>query len=114
MSNEVNPAIQPSDEIVSFIEAVRWTYAKTMPQWPHHYIVRNNSNEGLFVRLAEHIRKFGYEGRFYDKAITYFDHDGLVYWTMGSPVDETTIINRARKEDTYERKLLENRLPRQE
>jgi hypothetical protein len=27
---------------------------------------------------------------------TYLDFDGWTYWTMGEPVEETTLINRAR------------------
>jgi hypothetical protein len=43
--------------------------------------------------------------------ITYYDEDGLVYWTMGAPVEETTIINRCRKEQTYEYRLANDDLP---
>jgi len=35
----------------------------------------------------------------------------MVYWTMGAPIGETTIINRCRKEDTYESRRLTGRLP---
>jgi len=94
-----------------FIESVHWTYAKTIPKWPHYYIVRNMVDKDLFVRLVNHIRNYGYEGRFYSKPITYYDHDGMTYWTMGAPIEETTIINRCRKEDTYEVRLAEGRLP---
>jgi hypothetical protein len=52
------------DSLLDFISSVPWAYAKTMPLWPHEYIVRKNVDEGLFVRLVEHIRKNGYEGKF--------------------------------------------------
>ena len=39
------------------------------------------------------------------------DEDGLTYWTMGTPIEETIIINRCKKEDTYEVRLAEGRLP---
>jgi len=95
----------------SFIDTSDWTFAKTMPDWPHHYIVRDRVDQDLFVKLVEHIRLFGYLGWFYQKAITYFDEDGFVYWTMGSPIAETTIVNRARKEDSYEYRLEHDILP---
>jgi len=98
-------------ELKDFIQSVQWTYAKTMPKWPHEYIVRERVDEDLFVRLVEHIRNYGYAGRFYSKPITYYDHDGMTYWTMGAPIEETTIINRCKKEDTFERRLAEGRLP---
>jgi hypothetical protein len=94
-----------------FVSLSRWTFARTMPDWPHEYIVRRNVDEALFVRLVEHIRAYGYVGRFYSRAITYFDSDGLTYWTMGAPIDQTTIVNRCRKEDTFEARLAEGRLP---
>ena len=98
-------------DLRDFVDSETWTYAKTMPEWPHEYIVRERVDEDLFVQLVEHIRAHGYEGTFYRRKITYFDEDGLTYWTMGAPVEETTIINRCKKEGTYEVRLAEGRLP---
>ncbi len=82
-----------------------------MPKWSHEYLVRNRVDEVLFERLINHIRKNGYEGRFYNREITYYDEDGLVYWTMGAPLHETTIINRCKKENTYEYRQKHGTLP---
>ena len=49
--------------------------------------------------------------KFYDKTFTYYDHAGMVYWTMGEPIGETIIINRCRKKDTYEIRRLNGTLP---
>ena len=43
--------------------------------------------------------------------ITYFDEDGMVYWTMGDPIETTTIINRCTKEQSYEYRLAHDDLP---
>lgn len=96
-----------------FIGSVRWTFAKTMPDWPHEYIVRGRVDENLFVQLVVHIRANGYVGKFYRKRMTYFDEGGMTYWTMGSPIEETTIINRCNKDDSYESRLLNRTLPEQ-
>lgn len=82
-----------------------------MPKWPHEYIVRGRVEETLFVRLVKYIRSHGYLGRFYAKSITYYEDRGLVYWTMGAPVEETVIINRCSKEQTYEYRRLHGTLP---
>mgnify|MGYP006910661458 CR=1 FL=1 len=82
-----------------------------MPQWPHEYIVRDQVDQDLFVQFVKHIRQHGYHGYFYKREITYYDHDGMTYWTMGAPIEETIIINRCCKEDTYEMRLKEGRLP---
>jgi hypothetical protein len=81
-------------ELRTFVDEQLWTFAKTMPQWPHEYIVRDRVDERLFEDLVRHIRAYGQEGRFYLKVITYYDEAGMAYWTMGAPLHETTIINR--------------------
>lgn len=100
-------------DLRQFVESCRWTFAKTYAEtWPHEYLVRGRVDEALFVRLVEHVRAHGYDGRFYTTPIRYFDEGGMVYWTMGAPVEETTIINRCRKEETYEYRLAQGTLPR--
>jgi len=97
--------------LIEFIQSVNWVFAKTMPKWPHEYIVRGQVDEGHFVQLVKHIRSYGYQGVFYKKQIIYFEHAGMVYWTMGAPINETTIINRCTKENTYEYRLNQGTLP---
>ena len=98
-------------QLRTFVDEQVWTFAKTMPDWPHEYLVRERVDERLFVRFVEHIRAHGYEGHFYQKTIVYYEEAGTVYWTMGAPLDETIIINRCRKEDTYEQRLRRGTLP---
>ena len=94
-----------------FIDSVKWTFAETIPAWPHEYIVRDQVDETLFMMLVLHIRSQGYEAKFYQTNFTYYDYDGMVYWTMGEPLGETMIINRCRKEDSYESRRLKGTLP---
>jgi hypothetical protein len=100
------------DSLRKFIDTCKWTFAKTMPEWPHEYIVRENADENLFVQLVNHIRANGYEGNFYRKIITYYDDGEMVYWTMGAPIEETTIINRCKKADSYADRLKNGTLPK--
>jgi hypothetical protein len=99
------------DHLRAFVDRERWTFAETMPEWPHEYIVRDRVDESLFEDLVRHIRAHGHEGHFYAKVLTYYEEDGKVYWTMGAPVEETTIVNRCRSEDTYEQRLANETLP---
>lgn len=97
-----------------FVASSSWTFAKTYAQtWPHEYIVREQVDEDLFVSLVTHIRTHGYGGQFYRMTIIYFGDDGMVYWTMGDPLQETRIVNRCRKEQTYEERLKKGTLPEQ-
>jgi hypothetical protein len=94
-----------------FVASVKWTFAKTMPQWPHEYIVRDRIDQNLFEKLVRHIRRNGFEGAFYQETFIYFEEDELLYWTMGNAINETTIINRCRKESSYECRLRNGTLP---
>ena len=108
----MNDSIPLPESLRQFVTSCQWTFAKTYAStWPHEYIVRDRVDEELFLQLVQHIRKYGYEGSFYAKRITYFDEDGLVYWTMGSPLETTTIVNRCKKEQTYECRLKHGTLP---
>lgn len=95
----------------TFVDEQAWTFAKTMPEWPHEYIVRDRVDEQLFVDLVHHIRSHGRDGKFYEKGLVYYEEAGMVYWTMGAPLAETTIVNRCRSEETYERRLASGTLP---
>ncbi len=94
-----------------FVDSAKWTFAKTMPQWPHEYILRHRVDEKLFDQLVCHIRANGHEEAFYKEKYIYFEEDGLLYWTMGESLAETDIINRCKKESSYECRLKNGTLP---
>lgn len=82
-------------ELEEFICSSTWKYAKTYDWCPHEYIIRNNTNTTLFERMVIFIRKFGYVEQFGRKKMTRYNFAGQKYWTMGNPLEETTVINRA-------------------
>ena len=82
-----------------------------MPEWPHEYIVRERVDKNLFEQLVRHIRAHGFEGAFYRDKYVYFETDGMLYWTMGAPIEETSVINRCRKENSYECRFKNGTLP---
>lgn len=92
-----------TDAAHAYIEKVRWRFAKTMPQWPHEYTVRDwrTDLDGDFVAFAELIRGQGVVKPWPRDAATpryhhsYLAVDEWEYWTMGAPISETTVINRA-------------------
>jgi len=51
-----------NNKIKAFIKNATWTYAKTMPKWPHEYIVKYKVDNNLFIAAVKHIREFGYQG----------------------------------------------------
>lgn len=107
----MSDSIALPDALRKFIESSQWTFAKTMQEWPHEYLVRDRVDRVLFDALVRHIRQHGFEGRFYQRVLTYFAEDGFLYWTMGSPIEETTIINRCKEAGSYENRLKNGTLP---
>lgn len=105
-----NPNTFP-DELRNLVRDEKWTYAKTMPQWPHEYLVRERVDEDVFEELVRHIRSNGSEGAYYQETFIYYEEHGMLYWTMGASISETTIINRCRKENSYEFRLRNGTLP---
>lgn len=90
--------IQIEPNILEFIRTSEWRFAKTMPQWPHEYIVRvwRPDAEHVFEQLVMLIQNQGYDETFMDATYRYLDIDAWKYWTMGEEPRETTIINRAK------------------
>jgi hypothetical protein len=87
------------EEFASFVDALEWKFAKTMPKNPHSYIVRERVDQTLFEDAVKFIRENGYVKTWFNKRYVYFDYNGHQYWTMGSPIPETTIMNRAVKNE---------------
>jgi hypothetical protein len=73
-----------------------------MPHMPHSYVVKNTCRSAQeFERFVMHIRLHGYRQKFGRAWYTYLDWpvDRVIhqFWTMGEPLSETIIINRAVK-----------------
>ena len=72
-------------------------FAKTMPENPHFYTLRREwENDHHFNWAVRIIRELGedqwYGGYWY--RILKIKELGYFYWTMGWPIEETTLINR--------------------
>ena len=88
------------DTAKNYIASCRWQFAKTMPKNPHEYTLKawNEicSSKVEFEKFVTWIREEGYERPFYGKMYLSMDIDGWTYWTMGEPLNETILINRAK------------------
>lgn len=73
-----------------FVRTQEWRFSKKMPQWPHWYIVRGESNRCReFDRLAALIERHGADDPWGKKARSYLRIGAYKYWVLGD------IINRA-------------------
>lgn len=91
----------------NFLLAREWRFAKSMPRIPHWYIVKDklpkNTKNGVnlqeeFVNAVVFMREFGTQERWGAWVFTYYYLGEYKYWTMGAPLEQTIIINRARVE----------------
>jgi hypothetical protein len=97
------------DDARRYIEEARWTYARTMPDWPHQYTVRawRPDLDAAFVDLCRYIDAVGRADPWPPPPArpvyhnTYLVIDGWKYWAMGpcgdaDPPESKTVVNRAR------------------
>jgi hypothetical protein len=98
----INPRKQKMthEEMREYIAGVRWQFAKTMPQNPHEYTLKKwaPTQQNDFEAVVMFIREHGYKKKWGKTTYSYFDVDGWQYWTMGAPLDQTILINRAKLE----------------
>ena len=86
---------EESDWFGRWITSRDWVFAKTYADTaPHEYTVRKGEDDDFFKAVVM-IRENGYREYYWKSLMTYMDFEGRKYWTMGAPVGETVIINRA-------------------
>jgi len=87
----------------AYVSKVRWQFAKTMPQWPHEYTVREWAPEleaefeafVALIREAGVIKPWPRTSQKPRYRLSYLTIGDWEYWSMGEPIARTTIINRA-------------------
>jgi hypothetical protein len=81
--------------ITRSLESHDWRFAKTMPRWPHWYTLRERwEDDAEFVWCVEQIREHGFTEVWGGREFRAFALNGWKYWTMGSPIEQTKLINR--------------------
>ena len=91
-------------EFQEYIARNKWTFAKTYAAFcPHEYVVKDRLPEeekAVFEQIVSFIRENGFVA-IYGKLgpNRYYTVDDYYYWTMGAPIEETTLLNRAKLSD---------------
>jgi len=85
------------DEIVAILNDHQWKFAKTAKYSnPHWYTLRETWNDDpLFDKIVQAIRDNAKTEYFWRKPYEVLNFEGWKYWSMGAPIDETILINRA-------------------
>lgn len=85
--------------IEEVIDQLGWQFAKTMPQMPHWYTVRQRKDpekNELYNILYRYIVENHYIEYFFRKPYKYCDIGEYKYWIMADRIEGSNIINRAR------------------
>ena len=84
------------ERITKLLEDNNFKFAKTMKRYPHSYTLKDNwDTEQDFYDVVLYIRNNGYKVNFWNKEYIYFNIGKYKYWTMGNPLEQTKLINRA-------------------
>ena len=79
------------------IAALSFRVAKTMPEFPHEYVVRTPENEASYVALFNLIVEHGVHEKWGGRRYQYFyPGDGWKYWRMTTDIRQSRVLNRAR------------------
>jgi hypothetical protein len=87
--------IENDEHLLEFINKARWQTAKTYPNDPHEYTIRDWNDDQEFEAAARYVREHGTEERWWGNVRPYYYIGELKYWSMGAPYNETTVLNRA-------------------
>mgnify|MGYP006111564673 FL=1 len=107
MSVEHHPRQRSMTEkgFLEYVTTVRWRFAKSVPNWPHFYIVEEELEDQLgYAATRAFIRDHGYDGNFFDMNVRYCDADGWTYWAspLAEPFESRYMLNRCRTEYTWD------------
>lgn len=81
------------EDVVRWVESVHAQFARTMPANPHAYIHTRWTDRPMFERVVRHIREHGYKQRYGSSDYICYDAGDRFFWTMGSPLEDTILIN---------------------
>ena len=73
----------------AYIKAVDWRFARSMPQWPHWYVFREDGSAREFDFVASLLKKFGYEDIWGRRTDSYMVIGRFKYWVIED------VLNRA-------------------
>lgn len=102
------------EEFLKFVDQVEWRFARSVPNWPHFYIVEEELTDQATFQLAKSfVKEFGYDGRFFDLDVRYYDANGWTYWAspLAKPFEFQYMLNRCKTDFTYESLAKAGQLP---
>ena len=92
-----------------FLSSLRWQYAKTYPDCPHEYacLAWKPDCKQQMTDFAHLIQESGYTEHFGSSDYRVLVIDGMKYWTMDFPIENTDLINRTYADESFRAKVAE-------
>ena len=89
--------VHNNNEFRTAAASFTWTFAKTMPECPHWYIVRGKTaDDETYFAMFRAIEERGVWREWNGTPQQYLHPgDGYYYWKMTDDIEESIIINRA-------------------
>jgi hypothetical protein len=89
------PLPMTREEVRAYVAKCNWVDTRNGGEL-HQYTFRTGFDELEFLRVAEFIRQYGYDGIYHGVLWRYLDLDGLFYFTCGAGLRITYVLNRKR------------------
>jgi hypothetical protein len=79
----------------TYIKAMDWRFAQSMPQWPHWYVIRDWGSAREFDFVARLIKKFGYEDTWGDRSDFHLVIGRFKYWVIEDCLNRAAPLSNA-------------------
>ncbi len=88
-------------DIDKILEQLKWTFAKTYTNAPHHYTrikdIQTDEHRKKWLEIVDFIWKNSEREHWkYGRYFYYYKANGYKYWVMDKTVETTDLINRAK------------------
>jgi len=102
------------EEFLNYVSQVNWRFCKSMPNWPHFYIVEKElPNQVVYQAARAFVKDSGKVGKFFDMDVHYFDVNGWTYWAspLAKKTEDQYMLNRCKTEYSYDSLAKSGSLP---
>ena len=79
----------------AYIQSMDWRFARSMPQWPHTYVLREWGSPREFDFIARLINKFGYRDNWGKRTDAYLVIGKFKYWVIEDCLNRAAPISNA-------------------
>ena len=91
--------VKPSKDQIAraraYIDSMNWRFARTMPQCPHWWVLRENGSAREFDFVAGLIKRFGYPDKWGSRTNSYLVIGKFKYWIIDDCLNRAAPLSNA-------------------